>query len=73
MAALVGDHVGPERAARVFGFITFIFALGQIAGPYIAGLLAEGFQSFSISFYMAAFFAAVAIVLSSLLPKTESS
>ncbi|MDX1775999.1 MAG: MFS transporter, partial [Desulfobulbales bacterium] len=28
MAALVGDYVGPQRAARVFGFITFIFALG---------------------------------------------
>ncbi|NPA25163.1 MAG: YbfB/YjiJ family MFS transporter [Deltaproteobacteria bacterium] len=64
MAALVGDVVGPQRAARVFGLITFVFAMGQIAGPAVAGLLAEHSGSFHSSFLMAAGFALVAVVLS---------
>jgi MFS family permease len=69
MAALVGDYVGPQKAARVFGFITFIFALGQIAGPAVAGFLAEKFGSFSSSFLMAALFAGLAVMLTGLLKK----
>ena len=69
MAALVGDYVGPQKTARVFGFITFIFALGQITGPAVAGFLAEKSGSFSSSFYMAAMFAGLAVVLSFLLKK----
>jgi MFS family permease len=69
MAALVGDYVGPQKTARVFGFITFIFALGQIAGPAVAGFLAEKFGSFSSSFYMAALFACLAVCLTALLKK----
>ncbi|MGW8288200.1 MAG: MFS transporter [Desulfobulbales bacterium] len=70
MAALVGDYVGPQKTARVFGFITFIFALGQIAGPAVAGFLAEKYGTFASSFLMAAIFAGFAVVLSSLLKKT---
>jgi len=69
MAALVGDYVGPQKTARVFGFITFIFALGQIAGPAVAGFLAEKSGSFSGSFYMAALFAGLAVFLTVLLKK----
>ena len=69
MAALVGDYVGPQKTARIFGFITFIFALGQIAGPAVAGFLAEKSGSFSSSFFMAAFFAGLAVLLSILLKK----
>jgi MFS family permease len=72
MAALVGDYVGPQKTARVFGFITFIFALGQIAGPAVAGFLAEKYGTFSSSFLMAAIFAGFAVVLSSLLKKTAA-
>lgn len=67
MAAAVGDYVGPERAAKAFGFITFIFGIGQITGPSVAGILAEKTGSFTSSFYMAAIFAAIAIVLTVLL------
>jgi len=70
MTALVGDYVGPQRTARVFGFITFIFALGQIAGPAIAGFLAEKSGSFSSSFLMAAIFAGLAVFLSTRLKKS---
>ncbi len=69
MTALVSDYVGPQRTARVFGFITFIFALGQIAGPAVAGMLAEMYGSFASSFLMAAIFAAFAVFLSALLKK----
>jgi MFS family permease len=69
MAALVGDYVGPQKTARVFAFITFIFALGQIAGPAVAGFLAETSGTFSSSFLMASLFAGLAVVLSGLLKK----
>jgi len=53
MAALVGDYAGPHKAARIFGLVTFIFALGQIAGPAVAGVIAEESGSFAGSFLMA--------------------
>lgn len=69
MAALVGDYAGAERVASLFGFVTFIFGLGQIVGPFLAGLLAEMSGSFSSSFLLAAFLAITAVFLSALLPK----
>jgi len=69
MAAAVGDYVGARKAASAFGLITFIFGLGQITGPSIAGVLAEKTGSFTSSFFMAAAFAAAAIVLAAFLRK----
>jgi MFS family permease len=69
MIAAVTDHVGQGRALAAFGFITFFFGLGQVAGPAVAGLLAERSGSFSSSFLMAAAFAAVAVLVSALLPR----
>ena len=63
MAAAVGDHVGARRAPAAFGVVTFIFSLGQISGPAIAGVVAERTGSFGPSFLMAAAAAGVAIVL----------
>ena len=68
MAALTGDYVGPHRAVSVFGFITFCFGVGQISGPYLAGVLAESSSSFSSSFYLASAMTGAAIILSMLLP-----
>lgn len=68
IAALVGDYTGPQGAAAAFGFVTFIFGIGQIAGPAIAGSLAEVMGSFSSSFLMAASFAFFALLVSSKLP-----
>ena len=72
MAAAIGDYVGPRKSAAAIGFVTFIFGLGQISGPAIAGVLAERTGSFSGSFYMAAAVAGVALLLSGFLwkPKT---
>jgi len=72
VAALVGDYAGPDKAARIFGLITFIFAIGQIAGPAIAGSLAEHSQSFGSSFLMAAGFAVLAALLSAALGSPQA-
>lgn len=72
MAALVGDYAGHQRVAAIFGFVTFVFGLGQITGPYLAGVLAQATGSFSGSFLMAAGMAILAVVLSALLPSTRS-
>jgi len=64
MAALVGDYVGPEKTAKIFGLVTFIFGFGQILGPAVAGLLAEQSGSFSASFIMASLLAGAAVLLS---------
>jgi MFS family permease len=69
MAAAVGDYAGPEKMATAFGLVTFIFGLGQIAGPAVAGMIAERQGSFSYSFLMAAIFAGLAIMLSCFLKK----
>lgn len=73
MAAAIGDYLGAARAAQAFGFVTFIFALGQIAGPAAAGMLAESSGSFTGSFYAASTLAFVAVVVSTLLKKPSAT
>jgi MFS family permease len=73
MVAAVSDHVGAERALGVFGVITFLFGIGQVAGPAMAGMLAERAGSFSSSFYMAAAIAAAGILVSGLLKTPRHS
>jgi len=72
MAAAMGDYVGARKAAAAFGLVTFIFGLGQITGPAVAGVLAETTGSFTSSYYMAAAFAAAAILLAVFLRKPET-
>ncbi|MBU0481282.1 MAG: YbfB/YjiJ family MFS transporter [Proteobacteria bacterium] len=67
IAAMVGDLAGPQKAARVFGFVTFIFSLGQISAPAVAGILAEQSGSFSSSFLATAGLAALGAVLAGFL------
>jgi MFS family permease len=69
MVAAVSEYVGPDKALAAFGFITFIFGLGQIIGPSIAGVLAERTGSFSSSFAMASALACAAILLTNFLRK----
>jgi MFS family permease len=71
MAAAVGDYAGPEKMTTAFGLVTFIFGFGQIAGPAVAGMLAERQGGFAQSFLMAAAFAGLAIVLSLFLRKPK--
>ncbi len=69
MVAAVSEYVGVDEALAAFGFITFIFGLGQIAGPSVAGILAEKTGSFSSGFFMAAALAGAAIFLTAFLKK----
>lgn len=64
MAAAVGDYMGPAHAVAAFGTITFVFGMGQIAGPALAGVLAEASGSFASSYLMAAALAGLALALS---------
>ncbi|MFZ5798163.1 MAG: MFS transporter [Thermodesulfobacteriota bacterium] len=64
MIALVGDLVGAQNTVKAFGLITFIFGIGQILGPYVAGLLAESAGDFSGAFLLAAAMTALAIFIS---------
>ncbi len=69
MAALTGDYAGPDKTFALFSAITFIFATGQVAGPFLAGMIAERTGSFSGSYLLAAALTAVAVLLALLLPK----
>jgi sugar phosphate permease len=69
MAALAGDYAGPDKAFALFGVITFVFALGQVAGPFLAGLIAEHTGSFAASYLLAACLTAGAAFLAMLLPR----
>ncbi len=71
MIALVGDLVGVHNTVRVFGFITFLLGIGQIIGPFFAGLLAETTGDFSVAFLLAAALTLVAVLLSSRLQVDE--
>jgi MFS family permease len=72
MLAAVSEHVRGEQTLSAFGFVTFVFGLGQISGPAVAGALAQRAGSFSSSFLLAAVLAAAAILLTSLLPHRAS-
>ena len=73
MVAAVSEYVGVDRALAAFGFITFIFGIGQISGPAVAGMLAEKTGGFSVSFFMAAALAGAAILLTSFLKKPTAT
>jgi len=71
MAATVGDYFGTIRSASAFGYITFIFGLGQISGPIAAGFLAQITGNFTLSFVLSAITAFFAIILSCFLKKPQ--
>lgn len=63
MSAAVGDYTGPVRAVKAFGFITLFFGAGQIAGPAVAGYLADMTGTFSMAFWLCSLLTASAVVL----------
>lgn len=71
MAAAVGDFLGPERAAKAFGFITLFFGLGQIIGPALTGALADFSGTFRIAFGMCAAATFTAAILAFFLPRSR--
>jgi MFS family permease len=69
MAALSGDYAGADKAVSMFSAITLFFAGGQVAGPYMAGRIAEQTGSFSGSFLLAASLTGIGLLLALVLPK----
>ncbi len=53
MAALAGDIFGGRLAPAALGLMTVVFGIGQAAGPYLAGAIADATQSFSLAFMVA--------------------
>ena len=72
MVALIGDLAGPEKTTMIFGLVTFVFGIGQISGPFCAGVLAEISGGFGSSFLLAAALAVVAALLSLRLPASDT-
>ncbi len=72
MAALSGDYAGADKAVSMFSAITLLFAGGQVAGPCLAGQIAEKTGSFSSSFLLSAGLTATAVLLALVLPKSET-
>jgi len=53
MAALAGDVFGSRLAPAALGLMTIVFGIGQALGPYLAGVLADTTNSFSLAFILA--------------------
>ncbi len=74
MAATCGDLLGPRLAPAALGFITLFFGLGQAAGPFVAGAMADAAHSFWPALWLCAGVALVGAVGTLLLPlKRDSS
>lgn len=54
MSAICGDIVGYKYAPAALGFITLLLGIGQAAGPYVAGSVADTLNSFYFTFLIAA-------------------
>jgi sugar phosphate permease len=68
MAATCGDLLGPKLAPAALGFITLFFGIGQVAGPYVAGAMADAANSFSPALWLCAGVALLGAVGALLLP-----
>ncbi len=73
IVATLSDYLPREKVTAALGHVTFFASFGQIAGPSLAGLLADLSNSFSSSYLLAAGLTATAAVLASLLPKRDET
>ena len=53
MAATCGDLFGQKLAAAALGFVTLLFGIGQVAGPALAGMIADSSGSFTNAYLLA--------------------
>ncbi len=68
MAATCGDLLGARLAPAALGFVTLFFGMGQAAGPYVAGAMADASKSFWPALWLSAAVALVGAVGALLLP-----
>jgi hypothetical protein len=60
-------------APAAYGFLTFFHGLGQAAGPYVAGRMADALPSFTASYLVAAGVAFTGSILALLLRRRATS
>jgi sugar phosphate permease len=73
VAAACSDYAGSRLAPAAFGFTTLFFGVGQVAGPTIAGWLADACGTFGPAFLLAGGAAALGAVGSLLLDSAEAA
>ena len=66
-----GDQFGPVLASASLGFVTIFLGIGQVAGPYLAGKMADVFVSLTHSYLLAAGVFFIAAVLAVFLKETK--
>jgi sugar phosphate permease len=64
VAATMGDLMGARLAPAALGFITLFFGIGQAAGPFVAGRIAESTDSYTIAFVFAGISAGLGAIAS---------
>ena len=68
VAATCGDLLGPRLAPAALGFVTLFFGMGQAAGPWVAGAMADAAGSFWPALWLSAGVALLGAVGALLLP-----
>jgi len=58
IGAVVADHLQGRAFGAAFGSLTFVFGAAQLAGPQVAGLIADRFDSFVPAFVAASLLSA---------------
>jgi MFS family permease len=68
MAATCGDILGPRLAPAALGLITLFLGIGQAAGPFVAGVLADTTNSYWPALWLSAGVAFLGAIGSLMLP-----
>jgi MFS family permease len=66
-----GDQFGPVLASASLGFVTIFLGIGQVAGPYLAGALADWSGNLVYSYLMGAGVFFIGTVLALFLKETK--
>ncbi|MEM7828054.1 MAG: YbfB/YjiJ family MFS transporter, partial [Candidatus Aenigmatarchaeota archaeon] len=69
MSAACGDYCGAKMAPAALGFVTFIFGIGQMISPSIAGYITDILGSFNPAFLLACIIAWTGAIISLTLKK----
>lgn len=75
LTATLGDYLPHGKITTALGYVTFIFGIGQISGPTLAGILAQHTGSFHAAYLLAAALTSLAFLLALFLrpPSARSS
>lgn len=68
MGAAVGDYAGPRNAVRILGTITVAFAMGQVTGPALGGLMAEWIGGFAPGYAAISVISTLSVIIALKLP-----